>query len=194
MKTIFLCILFSFLISEDKKWKTLQEGTVLIKVLEDEYPQCSAEIIIDSSVNNILNVIEDVINYKLFFDSIIISKINSKNEVHLAIDMPFPFTNRDYTVKFNRNENNYEVNYLYDSIVSEDFIEKKDYIRLTDAKGGWIISKIPEENGIRVIYKWNGDMKGNFPNWAYQKAWLTQGNEIMLNLRKEVNKRENYEK
>ena len=55
-------------------------------------------------------------------------------------------------------------------------------------------SKIPEENGIRVIYKWNGDMKGNFPNWAYQKAWLTQGNEIMLNLRKEVNKRENYEK
>ena len=59
MKTIFLCILFSFLISEDKKWKTLQEGTVLIKVLEDEYPQCSAEIIISSSVENILSVIED---------------------------------------------------------------------------------------------------------------------------------------
>ena len=72
--------------------------------------------------------------------------------------MPFPFSNRDYTVKFNRNEDNYEVNYLYESIISNDFTVDDNYVRLTDAKGGWVISKIENPKGVLVTYTWNGDM------------------------------------
>ena len=39
------------------------------------------------------------------------------------------------------------------------------------------------------MYDWNGDMRGNFPNWAYSQAWIRQGREIMLDLREEINKR-----
>jgi len=182
-------IVFNVLIAEHNQWKILQENPVLIKVIQEDYPKCSAEIFIDSSVENILEVIKDVSNYKLFFDSIFISEINDKDEVHLAIDMPFPFSNRDYTVKFNRNEDNYEVNYLYESIKSNDFTVDDNYVRLTDAKGGWVISKIENPKGVLVTYTWNGDMRGGFPNWAYSKAWVRQGNEIMLNLKSEVNRR-----
>ncbi len=160
---LFIYILFNSLIAHDNQWKILQEDPVLIKVIEEDYPKCSAEIFIDSSIENILKVIEDVSNYKLFFDSIFISEINDRDEVHLAIDMPFPFSNRDYTVKFNRNENDSEVNYLYESIISNDFTVHDDYVRLSDAKGGWVISKIKNIDGVLVSYTWNGDMRGGVP-------------------------------
>ena len=159
-------------------------------MLKSDYPHCHAELIIDESINDILRVIEDVNNYKLFFDSINISDINDKREVRLGIDMPFPFSNRDYTVKFNRLDGKNKVSYLYDSIISDDFPEDRSYIRLIHARGGWILSKIEDKKTL-VVYKWNGDIRGNFPQWAYTKAWIRQGNEIILNLEQEVKRRNN---
>ena len=37
---------------------------------------CHAELLINDSIENVLDVIEDVNNYKLFFDSIVISTRN----------------------------------------------------------------------------------------------------------------------
>ena len=188
-KYFFILLVFNFLISSDKSdWNILSEGPVLIKVMETDYPHCQSEIIIDESINNVLKVIEDVSSYKLFFDSIVISDINDSEVVRLGIDMPFPFSDRDYTVKFNRLEDDKKISYLYNPIVSDNFPEDKNYIRLIDAKGGWILESIGN-NRTLVIYQWNGDMRGDFPSWAYSRAWVKQGNEIMLNLEQEVKRR-----
>ena len=45
--------------------------------------------ILKNSIENVLDVIEDVNNYKLFFDSIVISTRNSYDQVRWGIDMPF---------------------------------------------------------------------------------------------------------
>ena len=192
MKNYFVILLIlNFLWSSDNiNWEVLSEQPVLIKVLKSDYPHCHTELIIDESINDILRVIEDVNNYKLFFDSINISDINDKREVRLGIDMPFPFSNRDYTVKFNRLDEKNKVSYLYDSIIADDFPEDRSYIRLILARGGWILSKIEDKKTL-VVYKWNGDMRGNFPQWAYTRAWIKQGNEIILNLEQEVKRRNN---
>ena len=139
-------------------------------------------------MNKVLNVIEDVENYKSFFKSITISDINDMDEVRLAINMPFPFTDRDYTVKFERLEDNNSVSYLYEPIVTQNFPQDKRYIRLINARGGWSLVTL-DENSTLVTYDWNGDMRGNFPRWAYTQAWIRQGTEIMLDLREEINKR-----
>ena len=52
------------------------------------------------------------------------------------------------------------------------------------------VSKIEDKKTL-VIYNWNGDMRGDFPQWAYTKAWTKQGNEIILNLKEEVKRRNN---
>tara|TARA_Y100000994_G_C15697431_1_gene443854 strand:+ start:1074 stop:1661 length:588 start_codon:yes stop_codon:yes gene_type:complete len=188
-KYFFILLVFNFLISSDKSdWNILSEGPVLIKVMETDYPHCQSEIIIDDSISNILKVIEDVNSYKSFFDSIVISDMNDSEVVRLGIDMPFPFSDRDYTVKFNRLEDDKKISYLYNPIVSDNFPEDKNYIRLIDAKGGWILESIGN-NRTLVIYQWNGDMRGDFPSWAYSRAWVKQGNEIMLNLEQEVKRR-----
>ena len=113
---------------------------------------------------------------------------NQFNEVRLAINMTFPFTDRDYTIKFRRLETDSTVSYLYNSIVTEDFPEDEKYVRLIDARGGWTLLKLGNEKTL-VTYVWNGDMRGDFPNWAYRKSWIKQGNEIMLDLRDEIKKR-----
>ena len=171
-------------------WEVLSEEPVFIKVLKSDYPNCQAEIVIDESIDNILKVIEDVNNYKLFFDSIEVSVKNDEGHVRLGIDMPFPFTNRDYTVKFSRSASSSEISYLYNPIVTDNFPIDDDYIRLIEARGGWVLSKINDRKTL-VVYKWNGDMRGDFPKWAYSTAWVKQGNEIMLNLEKEVKRRNN---
>tara|TARA_Y100001970_G_scaffold134911_2_gene166062 strand:+ start:60444 stop:61031 length:588 start_codon:yes stop_codon:yes gene_type:complete len=186
---LYILISFNFLISSNESdWNILSEEPVLIKVMETHYPHCQAEIIIHETIDNILKVIEDVNSYKLFFDSIVISDMNANGEVRLGIDMPFPFSDRDYTVKFNRLEGDNIISYLYNPIVSENFPLDDNYIRLTEARGGWILTKI-KDNKTLVTYKWNGDMRGDFPKWAYSRAWVKQGNEIMLNLKNEVKRR-----
>jgi len=177
------CFLFS-----NTNWEVLQNEEVLIKVLKSDYPHCRTELVINYSIDKVLDVVEDVENYKYFFESMIISDINQFNEVRLAINMPFPFTDRDYTIKFKRLEDNNSVSYMYEPIITQSFPEDKKYIRLIDARGGWSLVSL-DDNSTLVRYDWNGDMRGDFPSWAHNKAWLKQGNEIMLDLRQEINKR-----
>ena len=179
-------LLVSIIFSSE--WKIMQEGNIWIGVIESEYPKCKAEIFIDEPLDAILNVIDDVSNYKYFFDSIIISDINNNNEVRLAIDMPLLFTDRDYTVKFHKIEDSNSIKYLYDAVVSDSYPEQRSFVRLKNAQGGWVLTSL-DLNKTQVEYYWNGDMGGNFPDWAYSKAWIKQGNEIMSNLKKEVKKR-----
>ena len=126
---IILLIINCFLIA-DSNWEVLNKEEVLIKVLKSDYPHCKAELLINHPMDRVLDVVEDIKNYKLFFKSLIISDTNEQDEVRLAINMPFPFTDRDYTIKFRRLENDSTVSYLYNPIVTEDFPEDKKYIRL----------------------------------------------------------------
>ena len=183
-------ILLAVSIILPNKWEVIQDSAIWIGVINAEYPECKAEILIDEPIDDILNVIEDVSNYKFFFDSIIISDINDNNEVRLAIDMPFLFADRDYTVKFNKIKDSNSIKYLYKAIISDTYPEEKSYVRLKNSIGGWVLTSLDLHN-TKVEYYWNGEMGGNFPEWAYLKAWLKQGNEIMSNLKSEVKKRKN---
>ena len=189
VRKLYILIIFSYLLPSNN-WEVISEKPILIKVFRGDYPNCQAEIIIDESIDDILTVIEDVNNYKLFFDSIVISIKNDEEQVRLGIDMPFPFSDRDYTVKFNRLVNGDEISYLYNPIVTDNFPLEDNYIRLIEARGGWVLSKINDKKTL-VVYKWNGDMRGDFPKWGYSQAWKKQGNEIMLNLEQEVKRRVN---
>ena len=185
---IIILLITNFFLFANSDWEVLKDKEVLIKVLKSDYPHCRTELVINHPMNRVLDVIEDVGNYKSFFSSIVISDINEFNEVRLAINMPFPFTDRDYTVKFKRLEDNNSISYLYEPILTQSFPEDRKYIRLIDARGGWTLVSV-DNNSTLVMYDWNGDMRGDFPNWAYNKAWIRQGSEIMLDLRKEINKR-----
>ena len=54
----------------------------------------------------------------------------------------------------------------------------KNFVRLINASGEWRLS--PQGNGIiEVSYTWNGELLGDFPDWALTRAWKTQGDEVL---------------
>ena len=52
------------------------------------------------------------------------------------------------------------------------------HIRLVNAAGVWILNKT-SKNKTKVTYAWNGELLGNFPDFGLEKAWITQGTEVL---------------
>ena len=83
-------------------WEILQDEKIWIGNYFDEFPWCKAKIILPYSIQDILFVVEDVNNYDKVLDSVIYSTKDGNNIAHIRIDYPFPFTDREYIVKFQR--------------------------------------------------------------------------------------------
>ena len=59
-----------------------------------------------------------------------------------------------------------------------DAPENNTYVRLVNAAGRWKLT--PESKKTTLVsYTWNGELLGDFPKFALERAWETQGNEII---------------
>ena len=57
-------------------------------------------------------------------------------------------------------------------------ILKPGVVRLDNAAGIWILKGLPN-NKTMVTYAWHGELLGNFPDFGLNKAWITQGTEVL---------------
>ena len=185
-------LLFSEIPNSDfDSWNVLQNDNIWIGNFEDDFPWCKAKIILPFSIEDILPVIEDVNNYHEMLHSVIFSTKDKNNIAHIRIDYPFPFTDREYIVKFERLIDNKDVVYAFSTNPDLNKTTDPNYIRLVNAKGEWRMSPI-QDNVTEVSYLWNGELRGDFPDWALSKAWVKHGNEVLDNLADKL--KENNEK
>ena len=97
--------------------------------------------------------------------------------------MPFPFSSRDYIVKYiEANEDNKRI-YQWSPVDSNRISKSNNNVRLDNAAGEWRLAPIDSDKTI-VSYTWNGELLGDFPDWALTQAWTTQGNEVLVWLTK----------
>ncbi|MDB4859662.1 hypothetical protein OAH62_02165 [Candidatus Marinimicrobia bacterium] len=185
-------LLFSEIPNSDfDSWNVLQNDNIWIGNFEDDFPWCKAKIILPFSIEDILPVIEDVNNYHEMLHSVVFSTKDKNNIAHIRIDYPFPFTDREYIVKFERLIDNKDVVYAFSTNPDLNKTTDPNYIRLVNAKGEWRMSPI-KDNVTEVSYLWNGELRGDFPDWALSKAWVKHGNEVLDNLADKL--KENNEK
>jgi len=185
--SIFLSILLSDIPSKDhKEWKIIQDEKIWIGYTETDYPWCKTKSVFNNTIEEILPLIENVNNYYKIFDSLTYSNQDSNKVVHIKVDFPIPFKDRDYIVKFERIFDEKDIIYRFHSIKDSNESSNEKYIRLTNAAGEWRLSPI-NDNITEVTYIWNGELKGNMFSWTLKKAWLKQGNEIMTNLKDILN-------
>ena len=98
------------------------------------------------------------------------------------VDYPFPLSDRDYVVKFERILEKNSIIYRFNSDTDHSIPINEYYIRLNNAAGEWRLTDIG--NGLtEVSYIWNGELKGSAPMWVLKRSWIRQGNEIMINLK-----------
>ena len=172
-------------------WENLQTGAVSITwCTYDDFPISRAETVLNHSIDKISKAIQDLDHYPDIFDRV--TKINrlETDVIQIVLDMPFPFDGRDYIVKYNIENLGDRWVFVFTAVDHPKGTLYSDHVRLPNAAGIWILTAL-EPNKTKVIYAWNGELLGNFPNFGLTRAWVTQGTEVLNWLDEELTKRNN---
>ena len=166
-------------INQLNDWVILQEKPVKVDWLSFKgYPISRAEKLIEHNLNEIADIIKDIDQYPIVFKRITETKRLDSNIVHVMLDMPFPFSGRDYVIKYSseRDENIWKFSFY--AVDHPEGILKPGVVRLDNAAGIWILKGLPN-NKTMVTYAWHGELLGSFPDFGLNKAWITQGTEVL---------------
>ena len=93
--------------------------------------------------------------------------------------MPWPYADRDYTVKFIESNNEDEIIFQFYSVIHPDSPNNTGSVTLPRASGEWRLIPI-DDNATHIIYTWNGELLGNFPSYGLTTAWGIQGAEVLM--------------
>jgi len=160
-------------------WTILQESDVWVAwTKKDNVQWCKAEKVLPFNLEKIADIIENKANYPNVFKRIEETIILSKDIVHIILDMPFPFDRRDYIVQYVSEKSPIEYNYTFTAYNEMEIPERNNYVRLINAGGRWTLVPMNDGN-TKVSYLWNGELRGDFPDWGLERAWKVQGNEVL---------------
>ena len=160
-------------------WEILKDETIQISWQNYQgFPVSKAETILNHSIKDVSFAIQDLDHYPEIFDRVTQTIRLEKDVIQIVLDMPFPFDGRDYIVKYSiENQDNYWV-FAYSSVEHPKGRLEQDHVRLPNAGGIWILEKV-NESQTKIVYAWNGELLGNFPDIALTRAWVTQGTEVL---------------
>ena len=166
-------------INQLNDWVILQEKPVKVDWLSFKgYPISRAEKLIEHNLNEIAEIIEDIEQYPTVFKRVTKTKRLDSNIVHVMLDMPFPFSGRDYVIKYSSEKDENIWKFSFYAVDHPKGTLKPGVVRLDNAAGIWILKGLPN-NKTMVTYAWHGELLGNFPDFGLNKAWITQGTEVL---------------
>ena len=187
MRNIFLSMIihcFSFGldlkgIESLKNWEMLQDQPVKIEWQQYKgFPISRAEKVLNHGMESIADAIQDLDNYPNIFERVTKTRRLDQDIVQIILNMPFPFDGRDYIVKYKIENSDDSWVFSFSSVKHPDGPIVPDHVRLPNAAGIWVLERL-SSNQTRVIYAWNGELLGNFPEFSLSKAWITQGTEVL---------------
>ena len=172
-----------------KGWNTIHQGNIWVGWTAYKGSQiCQSKGTFNFALDEIAGIIENKPAYPDVFKRISKVHIFEDDIIHLTLDMPFPFSNRDYVVKYIESGQKGEKIYRFFSVTSLPVEIEKNVVRLINAGGEWrLVAK--SENMTEVSYTWNGELLGSFPGWALTDAWETQGMEVLEWLEEALNEK-----
>ncbi|MBH10533.1 MAG: hypothetical protein CMG74_09340 [Candidatus Marinimicrobia bacterium] len=174
-----------------RNWETLQSGKINIEwTTYRGFPISKAETILHYPINEIAIVINDIEHYPSIFKRVTATKQLEPNIIQIILKMPFPFDGRDYIIKYDLEKFENTWVFSFHSVEHSDGLLNPKHVRLHNAAGIWILTKEAIDK-TKVTYAWNGELLGNFPDFALYRAWITQGNEILYWLGDALSKKNN---
>ena len=135
---------------------------------------------------------KDLKNYKNIFDRVSVSKLLNQEDgiAYIRLNMPWPYSDRDYTVRFIESRDNNDIIFQFYSVAHPNTPNNTGSVTLPRAGGEWRLNYI-DSNRTHVTYTWNGELLGNFPDYGLTTAWETQGSEVMIWLNEYLKGRRN---
>ena len=143
--------------NDHQNWNVLQDDQIWVGWTDySGFQWGKSRTTLPFSLQNIANLLEDKGNYTEVFKRVTVSQVLEENVVYLVLDMPFPFSSRDYIVKYTKLNENGDHVYQFHSVNSNIISLNENNVRLFHAAGEWRLT--PQENNETIVtYTWNGE-------------------------------------
>ena len=114
-------------LQELNNWKLLQKDPVKVEYqMYLGFPFSKSEIILDHSIQRVSKTIQDLDKYPQIFDRVSGALRLDHNVVQIILDMPFPFSGRDYVIKYKIEQLNNKKLWNKIEFFKSDYIASKD--------------------------------------------------------------------
>ncbi len=158
-------------------WSILSDDEIWVgctKVGGQDWCRATSEL--DVSIDQLSALLHDIPRYPQIFDRVSQAAELESGLVHVVLNMPFPLADRDYVARFTEHHSDGEKVFRW---VADDAAAPPadKVVRLVNSAGQWRL--VDEGGATRVEYTWNGDLGGDVPSWALERAWRLQGTEVM---------------
>lgn len=143
-------------------------------------PWCRAVGIVEAPVERVADALENMKANAHLFESIVSIDVLAPDTLHVVMDYPMGFSDRDYVAKYTRTVEGGVRRYRWDPVVHPGAPVLDGVVRLPRFAGEWRLE--PHARGTKVTYLWHADVLGSLPAWAYDRAWRTAGHEALKDL------------
>ena len=169
-----------------ENWGILKDDNIWIGWQHaGEFDWCRTKSTLDAPISDIRRIIENKANYPNVFKRVESAIIITDEIVYIALDMPFPFSGRDYVVKYIQKHTDTDFIYRFHAVIHPEVPLYSKYVRLNHASGEWRLKRL-DAMKTEITYTWNGELLGDFPDWALTRAWKQQGLEVITWLKEVV--------
>ena len=166
----------------DAQWTVLSGGDPYIECTAvDSIPWCRSTGLVELPIDKVALTLEDMPKYKALFDSISsIEVVSPPDTLHVVLDYPMGFDDRDYVAKYSRRTEG-DVRIIAWEAVS-GVPEVEGVVRMPRMAGEWRLT--PEGGFTRVTYLWQAEVVGALPEMFWDTARKTAGKEALKDIRK----------
>lgn len=159
-------------------WEILEESPARVQCTRaDGLPWCQAMGVLDLPLHLLEQRVTDLAQYPDTFLRIRSARVLAPDIVHISLDMPYFLADRDYVARFVRQEIGPTLEISWGA-VEHPRAPVGDAVRLPRAAGSWRLEPL-SPGQTRVTYTWNGELLGDFPDFALPRAWVVQGLEVL---------------
>lgn len=172
--------------SGDAKWDTLDSAPAKVEcTTSSSTTWCRSQGVlkVDSAV--VASTLESFHKQVEVFEAVIEMNELEKGLLHVVLDYPMPFDDRDYVARFTPSKEGDVTLYRWVPETHPAAPVTNNRVRLTQMEGEWRITPMGDETLVQ--YTWQGDVGGNFPNWALPKARAVTGGTVLADLAQALN-------
>lgn len=153
-----------------------------------------AKTVIDANMQRVLSAIMDVEHSNEWIPrtkkatSFENELENNMPKVYIVLDLPFPLADRELPIasKLSKDSGTVTLTNYLTNIASKP--HNKDYVRMTEYKGTWILEPINDNKQTALTISGYANPAGAVPAWVANMFVTDQPYDMLLNLKQQVKK------
>lgn len=162
-------------------WETLTRSPVPVECTEVQgEPWCRSRGIVHAPIDQVAGSLANMADHADLFQSVVSIEVLEENLLHVVLDYPLPFDDRDYVARYSHESRGEAQFFRWKPATHPGAPETDDTVRLAHFQGEWHLE--PRGDHTWVQYTWHAKISGSFPSFALPTAWKRAGTEALTDL------------